>query len=550
MENLIEELEHILILSDKSECNEHLSIVLKRAVDYLSQQSETHHKCSIIALKILQLNLFVKNFTLCLGKYLGLLSALSYATPGDLERELSLLRELILISVYLLLKLKEDSLLDCLLDEVIDNNAFYSAFSQFGIVNVVGGFISGQIASYRPERAPHILLKLSCDIIFQYLYHVVLLTDDELAKLTSSDLVPMLIDDLLSNDHFNNYEISGDDFEDESRLIAYEEFKLLLLINEQYLMKSLSCQTNQNTVFERLMASNKDGSNGMCGFANLAVYHLNREKSQILQILNLKFLYLIFTSLATAKLIYLNDVKILVDIIIRELDNYSYHTADKGVLILTFLKVLYPVLKFSDLANLNPPYKAPDILDVLRNIVLSCDVGSASDVSHGPAILKCATICLSIPWLNNRPNKLTSNPNASSESVASASSLTYQFDSLKLDRVESPASDSSSFTIVASVTTSSFHDYNAATTMHNEKLSRSSSVRGNIFSSDSYCALTRQDTEELLDIPRELLEKELPPLPPQAGHKSFHSTFITTQQKARQKKAPPPPPPPPRTRRR
>lgn len=81
-----------------------------------------------------------------------------------------------------------------------------------------------------------VLLKFGCDIVFEYLFHKELLSDNEFTSLTTqTNLIPTLIKYLLSNENFNNYDIDGDDFEDEDKLIAYEEFKLLLLINEQYL---------------------------------------------------------------------------------------------------------------------------------------------------------------------------------------------------------------------------------------------------------------------------------------------------------------------------
>lgn len=61
-----------------------------------------------------------------------------------------------------------------------------------------------------------------------------MLNNEELNELTKHDLIPTLIKYLLNNDDFHNYDLDGDEFEDESRLIAYEELKLLLLINEQF----------------------------------------------------------------------------------------------------------------------------------------------------------------------------------------------------------------------------------------------------------------------------------------------------------------------------
>ena len=85
---LDDELTPVLILLDPNECNENLSIVIKAVLDnlYLSQDAgaftgHTYETLSCYALKVVTLNLFVKNYRFCLGKLLMLLLALNDQDP-------------------------------------------------------------------------------------------------------------------------------------------------------------------------------------------------------------------------------------------------------------------------------------------------------------------------------------------------------------------------------------------------------------------------------------------------------------------------------------
>ncbi|KAF8003432.1 hypothetical protein HF325_002677 [Metschnikowia pulcherrima] len=522
LEELLESLYPILVISDARECNANLSIFIKLAVDFLKTQEETYHTCSILALKLLNLNLFIKNHQQCLGKVLGLMDVFSQSVAGDCQDEALLLKE------------------------------------------------------------------FSC--------------------VTSCDLVPTLIDNLLSNDNFNNYNLAGQDFEDVSKLMAYEEFKLLLLINEQYMMRSISSKVSENKVIEGLLTARKESVNGICGFINLLVYHMNREESHIIRIQMLKFLFLMFSSPVSAKLAYLNDLKILVDIVIRELNDLDYSSDrlshENCILALTYLKVLHPLLTKTQLNDIFPKYKTFEISEVLSNVIVNCDISSndaydehtqtASNLpSNAKVILKSATKCLSISWLKS-PRKqgpyknvnTGSLQNSSSESLASASSLNSKVNSLKLDNTDSNSStDSFSMTRIASVRASSISDYNKHTTSHNLALDedepvnifeqnnlnvfrtgkaskpgisqsgpfntrRSLTIHGPFASGDT-CPSSAQ-TLGLLNLPKEYLSKKsLPPLPKNntSGQNLKTEKVSLLQEKARYKKAPPPPPPPSRRRR-
>lgn len=611
-DHLLEQLQPILIISDPSECNNNLSLFMKLIVENIYDQNEetTHNyqKLSSYALKLLTLNLFIKNYELCLAKILGLLAALSQDTlcssedvDEDVKFEIESLREFICIILLLLLKLTngpgEKGERSKIL-ETVDRNQLYNVLSDLGIIPIIANVITNHIVATDKCRSPFLLLKFGGDIIFEYLYNCELLSDLEFNSLTSdTKLIPTIIKHLLANDDFDNYDTDADDWEGENKLFIYEEFKLLLLINEQYLMKSYSSKDSKNKVFDGLMMGDAHLSSGISkssnkhinGFINLLIYYINREESQIIKILILKFLYLIFTTSCTAKLFYLNDLKILLDIIIRELNNLDFSGNANGILIVTYLKVLYPLLMFSQLSELPGGYKNEDILEILRNLVLNSESGNrktteiteATDESQADIIAKLSLRCMSIPWLrksqlSKRKNQDNSNANnvygklsaaSSSSSLNSKLSFVGKRSELYENSDISNESLGKAFTRIASVRTSGRSDYHKHALVHNENEQigsnglKSSYVENNhnIFLDNELKSLSINTTEDfanspwipisdelnLLDLPKEYLKDE--PVQslkrPESASSSIKSDSSLAQ-KASKKKAPPPPLPP------
>lgn len=607
-DHLQEQLQPILIISDPSECNNNLSLFMKLIVEnvYDRNDESTHNyqKLSSYALKLLTLNLFIKNYELCLGKILGLLSALSRDTScslnsevdEDVRFEIESLREFICIILLLLLKLTNspgENGEGLKILNLIDRNELYSVLSELGIIPIVANVITNHIVTTNKSKSPFLLLKFGGDIIFEYLYNCELLSDDEFNSLTSeTNLIPTIIKHLLANDDFDNYDTEADDWEGENKLFVYEEFKLLLLINEQYLMKSYSSKESKNKVFDGLMMGDvhQTSNKHINGFINLLIYYINREESQIIKILILKFLYLIFTTSYTAKLFYLNDLKILLDIIIRELNDLDYSGNQNGILIVTYLKVLYPLLMFSQLSELPGGYKNEDILEILRNLVLNSESGNreateiseVAEESQADIIAKLSLRCMSIPWLrkskvnkkrNHENSNIASNFYGKLSATSSSSSLNSKlsFIGKRSDLYEnsdiSNESIGKAFTRIASVRTSGRSDYHKHTLVHNENDQvgtnglKSSYIENNhnIFLDSEFKSLSISTTEDfgnspwvpisdesnLLDLPKEYLKEE-----PAQSLKRPESTSSSIKsdsslaQKASKKKAPPPPLPP------
>lgn len=97
-------------------------------------------------------------------------------------------------------------------------------------------------------------------------------------------------------------------------------------------------------------------------FGENIILLLNRETETSLQLLILKLLYLLFTSKATYEYFYTNDLKVLLDVIIRNLMDLP---DEKSSLRHTYLRVLYPLLAHTQLSH-PPHYKRDEILRVLR----------------------------------------------------------------------------------------------------------------------------------------------------------------------------------------
>ncbi|KAG7663195.1 LDB17 [[Candida] subhashii] len=626
-----QEIDMILINSDSSACNENFSIFIKYIIDNVytpngdgtGSEMPTYQSLSLYALKLLTSNLFLKNYKFCLGKILAFLKTFTRLTEARLTEdqddkdndeekvviyEAECVKEFLCIVLLLLLKVKNTGPSDspnCATEplEIIEDEDLYSTLRSFNFISVISQFITTQVKAISISKSSYVILKFGCDIFFEYLFHVGLLQDDEFESLTNNtELISTLIKYLLTNENFNNYDLDSDDFEDEDKLIAYEEFKLLLLINEQYLMKFYTSGKIKNKVFDGLMKGNTDDNSipnltNITGFINLMIYHLNREESHIIKILILKFLYLVFTTSYTTRLVYLNDLKILVDIFIRELNNMDF-TGDKIYenrnLTLTYLRVLYPILLFSQFKDINEGYRTKELMDLFSNIIINSDI-LLSDLSTDSinnnesekenAISKLAQQCMSIKWLKHLSKKDHSQSQPKRRGSSESSSETS---SVK-DEIIEP----SQFTRVLSVRASTRNDYHNNTRSHNivqqpqePQKSIYAENNNNIFltnttkSSNTHSSTTtfikspwtgediklpptetnlQSTSHNILDLPKEYLKsKPLPVLPiPEMTqsepdlylHKTSSSTSSVNSAssslvlKALKKKAPPPPPP-------
>ncbi|KAK6197901.1 uncharacterized protein RJT21DRAFT_136327 [Scheffersomyces amazonensis] len=576
-----EELDGLLINSDSQECNNNLSSFIKYIIDkvYMTsdyEEERNYHKLSQYALKLINSNLFVKNYKFCMGKFLAFLSTFTSWTEcsvlgledtSDMDpkvrQEGEYIKEFLCIILLVLLKLKNSGN-EVVQDDnsnvnVIKTEDLFKTLQDYDFITVISNFISVHVRALDKQQTSFVLFKFSCDIFFEYLYYTELLTDEEFSSLTNdTQIIPTLIKYLLANENFSTYDIDGDDFEDEDKLIAYEEFKLLLLINEQYLMKSYSNSNIENKVFNGLMKGDSEDISpntnhaNITGFINLLIYHLNREESQIIKILILKFLYLVFTTSYTTRLVYLNDLKILIDVFIRELNNMDF-TGSQGnehrFLAITYLKVMYPLLMFSQIKDLVEGYKNNDILELFENLILNTqnndNIEDNVRQEQEEVICKLAKKSMGIQWLKISKKKSSSSPSASSLTHTSTSSSLNSLNNnnsskVSSDEVSNVSTDSIvNMARVASVRTSSRSDYHKHTTSHNiQDFRRHSHDQKSLYASNNNNIFLEKHMEDLHINPADSEEFSPWVAPPEAPTKGCNNILDLPVEYLKTKKLP------------
>lgn len=145
----------------------------------------------------------------------------------------------------------------------------------------------------------------------------------------------------------------------------YPIIRVLLVLNEQYMVASTLTVTDPdsptvpltNRVVKCLSLYGPDYRT----FGENLILLLNRETETSLQLLILKLLYLLFTTKATYEYFYTNDLRVLLDVIVRNLLDLPNEFLS---LRHTYLRVLYPLLAHTQL-NQPPHYKRDEIIKVL-----------------------------------------------------------------------------------------------------------------------------------------------------------------------------------------
>lgn len=127
-------------------------------------------------------------------------------------------------------------------------------------------------------------------------------------------------------------------------------------------------------------------------FGENIILLLNRETETSLQLLILKLLYLLFTTKATYEYFYTNDLRVLLDVIIRNLLDLPNEVM---ALRHTYLRVLSPLLAHTQLSQ-PPHYKREEILKVLR--ILS-GVGNAHFAPVDETTVRLVDRVAKVEWL-------------------------------------------------------------------------------------------------------------------------------------------------------
>ncbi|KAI9831176.1 MAG: hypothetical protein M1826_003841 [Phylliscum demangeonii] len=183
---------------------------------------------------------------------------------------------------------------------------------------------------------------------------------------------------------------------------------MLLVLNEQYMVcahePGLIARGGAPLTNRVIKVLSLDGS-AYKTFGENLILVLNRENETSLQLLILKLLYLLCTTRATYEYFYTNDLRVLVDVMIRNLLDL---TTEADALRHTYLRVLYPLLAHTQLRH-PPHYKRDDILRLLDIFSASSASGSASSArltgAHHFSPLDDTTVrlarrCLQVAWLS------------------------------------------------------------------------------------------------------------------------------------------------------
>jgi len=177
-----------------------------------------------------------------------------------------------------------------------------------------------------------------------------------------------------------------------------------LVLNEQYMVASTSaavspvspCVPLTNRVVKVLSMHGDDFRT----FGENIILLLNRETETSLQLLILKLLYLLFTTTATCEYFYTNDLRVLLDVIIRNLLDLP---SEMNVLRHTYLRVLAPLLSHTQLSQ-PPHYKRDQILDLLDLLRGS---GNAHFTPPEPTTLRLIERVGKTPWLLDGESSLS-----------------------------------------------------------------------------------------------------------------------------------------------
>ncbi|TKY89391.1 hypothetical protein EX895_001922 [Sporisorium graminicola] len=189
----------------------------------------------------------------------------------------------------------------------------------------------------------------------------------------------------------------------------YRLIKLLVAMNEQYMVSTLtssapahssaapgqinSAPPSSSRPVNLVLSVLQQRLNASKTFGENLIFMLNRASSSdaedvCMQLLVLKLLYLLFTTKETACYFYTNDLRVLVDIFIRELHDLPDESES---LRHTYLRVLHPLLTNTQLCTY--PYKRTQIRRLLKGLISH---GHLNDIST--TTKRLVERCLRAEW--------------------------------------------------------------------------------------------------------------------------------------------------------
>lgn len=213
--------------------------------------------------------------------------------------------------------------------------------------------------------------------------------------------------------------------DDASDPYHYPVIRVLLVLNEQYMVATHTApvsalkspppipQTftnNHNTILPNRIISvlSKEGP-FFRTFGENIILLLNRESETSLQLLILKILYLLFTTGTTYEYFYTNDLRVLVDVMLRNLLDLPFSAR---ALRHTYLRVLHPLLANTQLHYPENNYKRDEILKVLSTLVGSSGVGALHFGQVDETTKRLGIRCARLPWLDEDGSTVNLSPTA------------------------------------------------------------------------------------------------------------------------------------------
>ncbi|OJD19736.1 hypothetical protein AJ78_00359 [Emergomyces pasteurianus Ep9510] len=148
----------------------------------------------------------------------------------------------------------------------------------------------------------------------------------------------------------------------------YPVIRVLLVLNEQFMVSAhdpLPERSSSVPLTNKVIKVLSMSGSAYKTFGENIILLLNRESETSLQLLTLKLLYLLFTTPSTYEYFYTNDLRVLVDILIRNLLDLPEEAA---ALRHTYLRVLYPLLTYTQLRH-PPHYKREELKKLLGILV-------------------------------------------------------------------------------------------------------------------------------------------------------------------------------------
>lgn len=189
------------------------------------------------------------------------------------------------------------------------------------------------------------------------------------------------------------------------------------MLNEQYMLATTSQSTDDPTAPHEPPLTNRvmklltlEGSSYR-NFGENIILLLNREVETSYQFLILKVLYLLFTNKSTYEYFYTNDLKVLIDIILRNLMDLP---EDKSTLRHTYLRVLYPMLAHTQLNQPHSHYKQHDILTVLNLVAGQAGSINAHFAPTDETTLRLVKRVRAVEWLKD-PSSVNDSDEGSNE---------------------------------------------------------------------------------------------------------------------------------------